>query len=388
MKIAFVPTGVSGVMFYRVWQYAEAMRGMGHDVAVIRYSHRIDKGHPWEAELADQQLRVIVERDLDMACEWADIVVWMTLHTPMSLDLFLSLKVRHGKPFVTEQDDFLFSLPSGHQAHPYWLPGEPHTIIGTRQILASDAMIVSTPYLLDLYSPHHKEIYVVENAIDTTVWPKRTDRSFGSKVRLGWVGGGSHFDDLAIIKEPVFEILEKYNNVEFVCLHGVPEFFKHHKKIKINHDFKTIDRYPKHVGKFKFDIGLAPLVDNDFNRGKSNLRFLEYSAMGIPTIASDVENFRLSIAQGKTGFLCQTHEDWVRHMSCLIENKGIRMDMGRKALKEVKSRWNPQGMARKYIKYLENISHAKSDKVLIGDANRRVDRRPERRSMVGVAEAK
>ncbi|HMX43004.1 MAG TPA: hypothetical protein PKB12_04730, partial [Elusimicrobiota bacterium] len=286
LKVFFVPTNVSGVVFYRAWQPYLALK-KSKEIAPLIWWFKPDQYtlHPWEAQITSGELGQSIIRDIDRGCAWADVVVWMCLHSFESLRLFKYMKAQHQKPFFMEIDDYLFSIPAKNQAHKYYKPGGELSRVGLEQMKAADGIICSTPYLKELYEPFNSNIRVAENVIDLPLWRKGNPPA-RQGVTIGWVGGGTHEEDLALIKEPMFRVLEKHKNVTFKILHGIPDFFKNHKKIKLYKAFKPVTKYPQWVVRQGFDIGVAPLVDNNFNRGKSNLRWLEYSAMKVPTVAS------------------------------------------------------------------------------------------------------
>ncbi|MBU0762801.1 MAG: glycosyltransferase, partial [Candidatus Altiarchaeota archaeon] len=105
-----------------------------------------------------------------------------------------------------------------------------------------------------------------------------------------------------------------------------------------------IDEYPQRVKDLNIDIALAPLRDSDFNRAKSNLRWLEYSALKIPTVASNVEPFRC-IEDQKTGLLVTEPGEWENAISELIEDQSKRKMIGENAYHEVKKNFNVEKIA-------------------------------------------
>lgn len=77
-----------------------------------------------------------------------------------------------------------------------------------------------------------------------------------------------------------------------------------------------------------FDIGLAPLEDTIFTRSKSYIKALEYSALGIPVIASDVGPYREFVDDGVTGFLVRRESEWIDRIRLLVEDADLRERMG------------------------------------------------------------
>lgn len=364
LRILFIPTNVSGVQFYRCWQPAEALRAMGHKVAVLWYTSKYLSMAPWEQDILSEQYGEGIQRDIEMGCNWADVVVWMALHTPHTLDLFHTMKIRYAKPTLTEMDDYIFSVPTKNMASTVYHPGASLTKIALEQMKSSDGLICSTPYLSDQYAGLCKKRWVVENVIDLRPWRVRSPRRQGP-ITIGWMGGGSHNEDHEMIKEAVKETISKNKNVRFSYVSGCPcpEFFEGINRLDWKFDFQTIDKYPKFIGKFNFDIGIAPLVDNNFNRGKSNLRWLEYSALGIPTVASPLPHFKESIAHDKTGFLSYTYDDWISSLQRLISAPELRDTIGKAARLEVKDKWNLKSAGLKYEAAIKELLDASTNSV-------------------------
>lgn len=389
IKIFFVPTNVSGVVFYRAWQPYLALKRYEHrdfEPLIWWFNPRQYNLHPWESQIHTPEIGRTVIRDLDRGCAWADIVVWMGLHSYDSLNLFTKLKNIHGKPFITEVDDYLLSIPPKNAAHDFYKPGSELTIVAMEQIKRSDGMICSTPYLKDLYSPFNNNIKVVENVIDFTLWRKRKT-PVRQGVTIGWVGGGTHQEDLEMIRDPMMRVIEKNKGVKFRILHGVPNSFKKLPGVTWSSGFKPTNYYPQWVIKNGFDIGVAPLVDNNFNRGKSNLRWLEYSAMGIPTVASPLPHFTQSIKHGATGFIANTPEQWEHYLTLLAQSRELRKDIGRNALSEVKNSWSLKSLGCKYKTVIKEFLNAEHDTAGSGNECGGVDRGPEPQPMDGSAEA-
>ena len=80
--------------------------------------------------------------------------------------------------------------------------------------------------------------------------------------------------------------------------------------------------------------------------------------MGIPTVASPVENFKLSIVDGKTGLFADSPDEWVSQLTRLINDPQLRASIGKSALNEVRENWTPRKQAEKYLRTIEEITNA------------------------------
>jgi glycosyltransferase involved in cell wall biosynthesis len=80
-----------------------------------------------------------------------------------------------------------------------------------------------------------------------------------------------------------------------------------------------------------FDIAIAPLKNIEFNKAKSDLKYLEYAMAGLPVVASDIEAYNKTIIHGQNGFLAKSEEEWFKYLSLLIEDYKLREKIGRAA---------------------------------------------------------
>ena len=351
-RAAFICTTVSGVAKYRMGNFAWTMRRKPRVEAVLwPYSVQTTVQNPWQVDMLS---RPEIMHTIDDLCDKADVVVWQTLDFPHSWDLWQSMKLRHQKPFLLELDDYVSDIPPDHEAYEHY-KGTRHKII-MAQMAHSDGLVVSTPYLAEQYAGRNERIFVAPNSIDFAEWNSLSIRRH-DRLRIGWIGGGTHGKDLEMVAPVLEELLSKYyeKDVWFYCIHGCPELFKKWPRVYHTLRWANINLYPRFMASFCFDIGIAPLEDNNFNRGKSNLRWLEYSALKIPCVASDLPDFKRSIETGSTGFLAASLEEWRGYLDDLIGSSGLRRDIGERAYKQIHSEFNVKKTANDYLAILRQF---------------------------------
>jgi glycosyltransferase involved in cell wall biosynthesis len=87
-------------------------------------------------------------------------------------------------------------------------------------------------------------------------------------------------------------------------------------------------------------IGIAPLPDDPWTRGKCGLKVLQMLSRGRPVVASAVGVQKEQVRHGVTGFLAATPEDWVTSLETLLVDPALRRRMGAAAKKDVRERWS------------------------------------------------
>lgn len=342
LKVLFIPTSNSGVGYYRSWLWAvAAQRNRAFFADCLWYTYEATETASWEVDITDPRYSARIMGELDAKVRMADVVVMQMVHTPAALNLFLSIKEAYPHiPVVAEIDDNMLSTADYNPAAPFYDPGSKFRAVAVQQFKSADAMIVSTANLAEVYSEFNANIHVVHNSLDFDVWNKVQRKSRPGIVRIGWMGGASHVEDLRLIEPVVRNILAKHKNARFTFVHGIPEFFKGVRGVECVSKFTRIDKYPKFLGQRGFDIGIAPLVDNAFNRGKSNLRWLEYAGMRVPCVASNVGHFKETLRSGTDCLLADNAGDFETMLDVLIRNRDMRTRMGLQAYERARRDFN------------------------------------------------
>jgi glycosyltransferase involved in cell wall biosynthesis len=192
---------------------------------------------------------------------------------------------------VLGQDDLMFAIPPKSS---YFKTGYKDIKKRLRTCLSLvDRLVVTNEPLADELSGFISDIRIVPNHLDTRIWGAlESRRGCGVKPRVGWAGAMQHHGDLEILADAVRETADE---VEWIFMGMCPEFLRPY--VREVHEYVAFSAYPAALAKLNLDLAVAPLERNRFNRCKSNLRILEYGAMGWPVIASDIEPYRQAPVQ-------------------------------------------------------------------------------------------
>jgi glycosyltransferase involved in cell wall biosynthesis len=164
-----------------------------------------------------------------------------------------------------------------------------------------------------------------------------------SVVTLGWIGNGKHYkqDLVTILKEPLTEVAKKYpvrfrligachQQELYEAFAGIPGL-----ELDFIDQIEWSDPAAVVAALQPVDIGLYPLLPGGSNEFKCGFKALEYMAMQIPTISSDVSENRMIIKHGETGYFATTREEWAGAISELVEQKEKLLEMGLSGRKSV-----------------------------------------------------
>ncbi len=222
-------------------------------------------------------------------------------------------------------------------------------------VQAVDYVTTTTSVLKKIYRKFKAkgEVKTLPNMIDMSLFkPAKTD---GKKITIFYFGTPTHFIDMNTIYPALKTILRKYSNVYLKCVCGI-RGTQWDKLPKTEMEVGTSDfiKWVKRFNKEKFDIGIIPLADVPFNYYKSNIKWQEFSAKGVPVVASAVKP-NMCIKHGETGFLARSENDWVKYLSLLIEKKSLRKKIGEQAKKEVAKNWSIQSGWKKYFDFFQSV---------------------------------
>lgn len=220
---------------------------------------------------------------------------------------------------VIDIDDNVWHV---HPSNPAYSLGFPHRLGKNCSVV--DLVTVCSHGLAEFveFNSTPKRLAVVPNCLPEAVTELERDPA-GDLVKLIWGGSSSHIIDVPILRR----VLPRIERTFDVRLLGAP--------FNLGIDPSMVEHVPwsdNIVGYWRMidgDIGLAPLADEVFNLGKSDLKVLEYMARGIPFVASRVGPFaEISHLHGKAGFFVSSDDEWVEAIQALIDDETLRKRLG------------------------------------------------------------
>ena len=182
--------------------------------------------------------------------------------------------------------------------------------------------IVENAYTAEFAARYCSCVSQITGPIDTARYVPRK-KTTGEKVVLGWIGSQWTTRYLDLIRDPLAALSRQCPNLELRLI-GAGDFDV--PNLKIERMDWALETEVVHLQ--TFDIGLMPLPDDPFTRGKGGYKLLQYMACGLPVVASPVEINREIVTHGKTGFLAETEVEWIEFLGTLIKNKTLRNRMG------------------------------------------------------------
>lgn len=225
-----------------------------------------------------------------------------------------------GKKIIYDFDDAIWLTDRSDES---WLTKK---LRGRNKISAicklSYKVSAGNQYLCEYALKYNSQAVVNPTTIDTSKISE-AKRNQKNEVVIGWTGSHSTLKYLKGI-ESVLQTLERdYSNVRFLFIADQqPDLslnrisFKYWKLETENEDLSEID------------IGIMPLPDNEWTRGKCGFKILQYMALSIPAVASPVGVNSEIIKNEENGFVCETKTEWLHALRRLIEDISLRKKFG------------------------------------------------------------
>jgi glycosyltransferase involved in cell wall biosynthesis len=253
------------------------------------------------------------------------------------------IKKRNSRLLYDMDDAFWTHPPQFVQIGKKWR--DPQRI--AKIISFSDLVLAGNEYLADYARQYNLNVTVFPTVLDTQRYLFRSEIQDGV-VSIGWVGRWSSEAYLESLI-PVFEKLYAANPaVKFVFVgaensHLSGNFPLEKKLWNLAQEIEMIAA---------FDIGIMPLPDDEYSRGKCGFKLLQYMALGIPSVASPVGVNQKIIQDGVNGFTASSSDEWFTILSTLVEDIGLRRKIGACARETVVNEYNLTNAAERLVQIL------------------------------------
>ncbi len=171
---------------------------------------------------------------------------------------------------------------------------------------------VGNQFLADFAKQYNSNVVINPTTIDTDDHHNTTTDHSNQTFIIGWTGSHSTVQYLDLIKD-VLERLEKKYTFEFHVICDTPPRFKLKSMV-----FKTWTKNLEIEELLKFNVGVMPLPDEIWTKGKCGFKALQYLSLGVPAVVSDVGVNSSIVDDNINGCICRTEEEWYLALEKLI----------------------------------------------------------------------
>jgi len=229
------------------------------------------------------------------------------------LSTFVTLEPLTGKPRILDVDDAIFLHRGGSFAR--------------RLAQLADRVICGNAYLAERFSAWNRQVTVIATAVDAQRYipiAKGTERD--DSIVIGWIGTSANLKYLYVLESAIAQVMRSVPGarLRIVCdkspaFHNLApdrvEFIRWREEIEV----ASIQG---------MDIGIMPLEDTQWARGKCSFKMLQYMSCGLPVVVSPVGMNVEVLAMGNVGIGAATLDQWVDALLALLDNAQLRASMG------------------------------------------------------------
>jgi len=397
MNVATLRGDVSGVSWHRMLNPIREMVRQGlieisttPDMLPVKLHQRV------EAEARK------IQQMYTLMCKDADVLHTQRVQSQELFGLLTALSKLHGLPYCMDIDDDIVAIDESNPAYntykkrtdaecystreiqdeseaaPYEIVGEQEgrlvaitqnvedgREVSLQQVKQADALFTTTRDLALLYGnirKSHKHIYVLPNSLVPAQWDSiEKPGDHAGEVWVGWAGSTSHIQDIHLLVDVAEHVLKTWSHTKFFWMKiphpDLMSLARDYPERCIMYDgWAGVEDWPDYYASMNFDIALGPLVDTAFNRGKSNLKWLEAGILSQPFVASRVGPYASSIRNKKDGFLCNRPKDWIKALDALVGSKYLRYEVGAAARERVMSEFNMEKNCHMWVDAYEQVA--------------------------------
>lgn len=223
-------------------------------------------------------------------------------------------------------------------------------------ISISDVVFAGNKYLANYASYYNSNVKIVPTTIDTDEYKRDPNsRRTDGKVCIGWTGSITTIKHFEFAIPILRKLKEKYGDKLVIRVIGDKNYTN--PELDIKGIAWSKENEVQELS--SFDIGIMPLPDDEWSKGKCGLKGLQYMALEIPAIMSPVGVNSEIIQDGINGYLAKNDQEWLEKLSSLIDNAALRETMGKAARQTVIDKYSTDSEKGNYIKYFNELLQSK-----------------------------
>lgn len=264
---------------------------------------------------------------------------------PPIMEIYLSLR---GVKYIVELDDAIFhNYDQNRSSFVRMVLGKKfHTVLKKASVV-----ICGCSYLADYAKKWNSDTYIIPTSIDARKYENAILENRKETLVVGWIG--SSYTSISI-KQVVTAIKKLQSSIDFE-FHLIG-FDKILEPILKGCNYKIIQWSEAKEVEYmsRFTIGIMPLEDTPFSRGKCAFKLVQYMAMGIPTVSTPLQS-NIDIDKGCGNFFANNNEEWYDKMYILLKNRDLRDSIGKNNKKVAMEYYTFQATNQKKIDIIKSL---------------------------------
>jgi glycosyltransferase involved in cell wall biosynthesis len=267
----------------------------------------------------------------------------------LGTSLFERLAYRSGARVIFDFDDAIWLEDTSPGNQKWRWVKRPEKFF--RNIRYAHAVIAGNEILAEKARAINKNTVLIPSTIDTALFRPMPERRNGKTVVIGWSGSVSTVKHFEMLIPVLVNLKKRYGDKIIFRVIGQGSY----SNALLPVEALTWSPASEVAGLNGFDIGIMPLPDNEWTRGKCGLKALSYMACGIPVVASPVGVNAKFIRHGHNGFLAENDSEWYYLLCALIEDPETRTAVGLEGRKTVEKEFSVDANREKYLEVFNAV---------------------------------
>ncbi|MFH0373975.1 glycosyltransferase [Streptococcus sp. A22] len=232
-----------------------------------------------------------------------DVIIIQKAMIPWSNINFINFFKSKGKKVIFDIDDAVY------------LNKVDHSPLIAKKV---DTVVVGNKNLANYYKDYNDNILIFPTVDYSPEYEKYRKNTFQTKV-IGWIGSDTTIPNLELVESAITKLIKKHPEVSFKIITNKNSKFNFSGKRNFHHIAWDINTYKEELS--DITVGIMPLFDTEFNRGKCAFKLIQYLTMGKPVVASPV-GINTDVV-GNAGLLATNEQEWFLNLESLLfdENK-------------------------------------------------------------------
>jgi len=219
-----------------------------------------------------------------------------------------------------------------------------------------DAVAAGNNYLANHFSKYCKRVYVVPTAIDLDRYQMRSDLA-GSppeKFVIGWTGLACNYKYLRTIAPVLQRFMQDHRQAELMLISNLP--WKHNLPSPDRVRFVLWNKENEVAALHSMSVGIMPLTDDKWTKGKCSFKMLQYMAVGLPVVVSPVGMNQEVLQKGNCGFAATSPGEWYEALERLYGDWSLQIKLGQAGRKTVEQFYNADIIAGELTRIFRQFS--------------------------------
>lgn len=263
----------------------------------------------WPTKVITHAAKAVL-RAPDAVATWRSDLTWLQRELVPGMPSWEPVMKR---PLVLDVDDAI------------WLSPPVGRFMAKTLARHADVVVAGNRYLAEWFEPHAREVVILPTAVDTEIYQPRSAQPEDDFV-IGWMGTSSNFGFVRDIEPALQRVLQEAPQARIVIVSNVAPKFEGLPADRVSFIRWTPDGEADALR--SFDVGLMPLADEPWTRGKCSFKMLQYMACAVPVVVSPVGMNSDVLGMGDLGFSAKNQAEWVQGILSLYRDRALATQLG------------------------------------------------------------